>query len=523
MSRYLCQSCSTEQESWSGSCSNCGSNRAIQLEAEDTMVGRKVAGKYKILRKLGQGGMGAVYEAEVEGIGQRVALKFLSNAFQMDSKTAFRFLNEAKGLARLSHPNAIKLMDFAQDEEGRLFFSMEYVEGVDLKKFINEQGRVSPRDAIQVAVQVADALGHAHVKGVIHRDLKPENIMVRKWAGGLFVTVLDFGLARLVEEGASRLTNTGTLMGSPRYMSPEQAFGKEVDQRTDIYSLGIVLFEMITGNQPFVAEGHMEILQKQREMPMPHLWEVSGDLEFPEIDAVLQQATCKAPSDRFTTMEEFAAPLEQILSTLARAPQVRSPLLDQKGVPSDGGTGRPPTPAPRTPIPLERSQQIPRVSPMERSQQAIRQPSRSSFGNSQQAMSAPGLVDRPPSNRSTLWMILGGVGALAVLATAAVFFLRPSSQKVPVPDSRTVQVPAQPPAPPPVPPPAAPPVAAPTPPPEAPPTPPPEPPTAAPPAAPTPAVVAHGGKTPSTATHHPKKPPAAATPKHSGIVDPFAN
>jgi serine/threonine-protein kinase len=201
-----------------------------------------------------------VYFAEQLGIGHRVALKFLKSEFSTDAEIARRFLNEAKSYARVAHPNAVALHDFGQDDEGNLFIAMEYCEGVDLKKVIAEQGRLPLIEGIEVVLQVADVLANAHEKGVIHRDLKPENIMIRRGIRGIHAKVLDFGIARLMDAG-TKLTVAGAIAGTPRYMSPEQVEGKEVDLRADIYSLGICLFEAITGHQPFDGTTITEILR----------------------------------------------------------------------------------------------------------------------------------------------------------------------------------------------------------------------------------------------------------------------
>ncbi len=317
MAVFICQGCGTELASWSGRCPTCGTTETIRLApTQDRMIGKVVRQKYKIVQKLGQGGMGAVYLGEQVGIGHRVALKFLKSEFSADAEIARRFLNEAKSYARVAHPNAVILHDFGQDEEGSLFIAMEYCEGVDLKRILAQQKRLSIGEAIELCLQVADVLGHAHQKGVVHRDLKPENIMVRRGMRGLHAKVLDFGIARLLNEG-TQMTIAGSIAGTPRYMSPEQVEGQEVDLRADIYSLGIVLFECLTGRQPFDGTTVAEILRKQVKSPMPHLKEVSADVDFPEIDSVIQTACAKKPQLRWGDMTRFATALSKALPTQA--------------------------------------------------------------------------------------------------------------------------------------------------------------------------------------------------------------
>jgi len=310
MGSVICQGCGTEHATWTGRCPHCGNTEVIRVDAQaDRMINRVVAGRYRILSKIGQGGMGSVYLGELVGIGQRVALKFLNSNFSLDPEIARRFLNEAKSYARVAHPHAVVLHDFAQDEEGGLFISMEYVEGADLKRILADQRRVPVAEAIEIVLQVADVLAYAHGKGVIHRDLKPENIMVRKGTRGIYVKVLDFGIARMVEEGTTRVTAQGAIAGTPRYMAPEQAEGKEIDARVDIYSLGLVLFELLSGVQPFDGATVGEILRKQILLPTPHLRDVAPDLELPDVDAVIQRATAKNRDERYANMEQFSADL----------------------------------------------------------------------------------------------------------------------------------------------------------------------------------------------------------------------
>ena len=299
MAVFICQGCGAEHASWGGKCPHCGTSETIRLApATDRLVDRVVKGKFKIIRKLGQGGMGAVYLAEQLGIGHRVAIKFLKAEFSTDAEIARRFLNEAKSYALVAHPNAVAFHDFGQDDEGNLFIAMEYCEGVDLKKVIAEQGRLPLAEAADVVIQVADVLANAHAKGVVHRDLKPENIMIRRGLRGVHAKVLDFGIARLMDAG-TKLTVAGAIAGTPRYMSPEQVEGKEVDHRADIYSLGIVLYEVLTGHQPFDGNTIAEILRKQSFDPMPTLASVAPDLDYPALEAVIQKACAKKRDERF--------------------------------------------------------------------------------------------------------------------------------------------------------------------------------------------------------------------------------
>jgi len=338
----ICQGCSADLPTWTGACPHCGNTEVIRIEApQDRMIGRVIGNRYKIVAKLGQGGMGSVYIGELVGIGQRVAIKFLNAHLSHDPEIARRFLNEAKSYGRISHPHAVILHDFGQDEEGTLYISMELVEGTDLQKLLAERVHFSIPEAIEIALQLADVLGHAHSKGVVHRDLKPENIMVRQGTRGLHIKVLDFGIARMMEEGATRLTAQGSIPGTPRYMAPEQAGGQDVDARVDIYSVGLVLFELLTGVQPFDGSSLTEILQKQLVSPMPHLLDVAPGLNSPKLDAVIQKATAKNRVERYQTMQQFAVDLSNAVPTQPGSSQ--SPTEIVPGI-EDSTLMRSPTP-----------------------------------------------------------------------------------------------------------------------------------------------------------------------------------
>ncbi|MCA2982057.1 MAG: protein kinase [Myxococcaceae bacterium] len=314
MTFFICQSCGTEYEAETPKCPACGRTETIRLNRSDRLVDKVIAGRFKIVRKLGQGGMGAVYLAEQIGIGHRLALKFLKSEFSTDAEIARRFLNEAKTYARVTHPNAVTFHEFGQDDEGNLFIAMEYCEGVDLKRTIAERGRLTLVEAVEVVTQVADVLADAHEKQIVHRDLKPENIMIRKGLRGMHAKVLDFGIARILD-ATTKLTVAGAIAGTPRYMSPEQVEGREADQRADIYSLGIICFESLTGRQPFDGNTISEIMRKQVIEPLPRLAQDVPELDLPALQEVLDRACAKRSSDRFPDMVSFATALSQAIPT----------------------------------------------------------------------------------------------------------------------------------------------------------------------------------------------------------------
>ena len=257
--------------------------------------------------------MGAVYLAEHPGIGRRVAIKVLKSELGHDPQLLIRFLNEARAANAIRHPNIIEVLDSGTTERGASYLVMELLEGESLSGRIKRLSRLDERSAIEIAMQTASGLGAAHAKGIIHRDLKPDNLFVipeESDAARERVKILDFGIAKLhLLAGDSLKTRTGTLMGTPVYMSPEQCLGtKEVDHRSDIYSLGIIIYEMLAGRPPFISEGFGELLSM-------HLHDKPGSLrEFapqvsPEVEFAVLRMLAKKPDERYQSMAEVRAAL----------------------------------------------------------------------------------------------------------------------------------------------------------------------------------------------------------------------
>jgi tRNA A-37 threonylcarbamoyl transferase component Bud32 len=274
-------------------------------------VGQRV-GNYDITATLGEGGMGTVFLAEHPVIGSKVALKAIHPQFARDAEIVSRFMNEAKAVNQIGHDHIVDISDFGTTPTGDFYFMMEYLEGEGLSDAIGTGAPFPPARALNIAAQIADALAASHEHGVIHRDLKPDNIflIVRDGADD-FVKVLDFGLAKLThtDELATHHSRTGSVMGTPYYMSPEQCEGKtEIDHRSDIYSLGVILFEMLTGKIPFGGEGYGEILIKHVTVRPPAASSLVADLP-PSMDLILSRALAKNPGHRFATMATFRAAL----------------------------------------------------------------------------------------------------------------------------------------------------------------------------------------------------------------------
>ena len=254
-----CPNCQTENTSESRFCLNCATPlkdehedfstiKTTQMPKFDLTRGDIFADRYEIIEDLGEGGMGRVYKAIDQKINETVALKLIKPEIGFNTKAIERFRNELKIARKISHRNICRMYDLG--EEGFLqYISMEYVAGEDLKRFVRRAGQLTSGKAVFIAKQVATGLTEAHRLGVIHRDLKPQNIMIDQDGNA---RIMDFGIARFVD--SDKLTGSGVMIGTPEYMSPEQAEIKEVDKRTDIYSLGVVMYEMVTGQVPFEGE-----------------------------------------------------------------------------------------------------------------------------------------------------------------------------------------------------------------------------------------------------------------------------
>src|SRR5215469_1509166 len=255
-----CPSCQTPVDESQRFCPNCGTVIAAgDPQGPDPMVGLTLGGKYRVVRLLGEGGMGAVYEGEQQlGTTKRkVAIKTLHPHLSRDPKIKARFEREVGTIAELEHPNTIQVHDFGSTPDGILYIVMEFLQGRSLADLLEKEGALSPERALHVVDQVCGSLEEAHGRGIVHRDLKPDNVVLVERAGKKdFVKVLDFGIAKRANEedrNEQKLTQQGMVLGTPPYMSPEQFTGKPLDLRSDIYSLGVMAYEMLTGKLPFNA------------------------------------------------------------------------------------------------------------------------------------------------------------------------------------------------------------------------------------------------------------------------------
>jgi serine/threonine-protein kinase len=284
----------------------------------DPHIGRLVAGRYRVIKPLGEGGMGQVYLAEHEAIEKKVALKVLRPEYSRKEDIVTRFQQEAISASRIKHPNVLDVFDFGQLDSGEAFLAMEFLEGHDLSDELAKVKIMSPARALHVALQICRALGAAHARGVVHRDMKPDNVFLQRAGDEEVVKIVDFGIAQLrtTEEAAKsqpqrkRLTKTGMIFGTPEYMAPEQAGGRNADLRVDIYAVGVILYEMFTGAVPFTGESFMEVLTATVTQPPPPMRTMNPELGIgPELEAVIMRTLSKNPAERPSSMNELAAAL----------------------------------------------------------------------------------------------------------------------------------------------------------------------------------------------------------------------
>lgn len=285
----------------------------------DSIVGSCLAGRYEVVAKIGEGGMGAVYEARHKLIGKRVAIKVLLDKYVQKREIVARLEQEARLASSIGHDHIVDITDFGETDDGRTFVVMEYLEGDSLATLLQREGPLPPTRVIALARQVASALGAAHEKGIVHRDVKPDNIFIIRKNGRDFAKVVDFGISKAMrppdEDSASpRLTHTGMVLGTPLYMSPEQARGEEVlDHRIDIFSLGVIVFECLTGEVPFRGTNYLNIISQvvsQEPRPPRELRPDQGISEA--LEAVVLKAMAKDRGQRYQTMAELDSDLARL-------------------------------------------------------------------------------------------------------------------------------------------------------------------------------------------------------------------
>jgi eukaryotic-like serine/threonine-protein kinase len=302
----------------------------------DPLIGKFIAERYQILDVLGEGGMGRVYLAEHVRMGRRSALKVMSPNLALSADAISRFNREAANASKINHPNVAQIYDFGETNDGLLFLAMEFVEGETLRALLQRERRIPVARAATLVTQIAGALAAAHHLGIVHRDLKPDNIMIaRHHDGSDWVKVVDFGIAKTVQgsgesgAGSQTVTTAGVSLGTPEYMSPEQLAGERLDNRTDLYSLGLVLFHMLTGDLPYPRVTSRETLVKRLTSRPLSLAEVAPDVAWPAgVQAALDRALAPELADRYETVVDFARDVAAAAAgPRSTAPTVRTPRL----------------------------------------------------------------------------------------------------------------------------------------------------------------------------------------------------
>ena len=287
----------------------CPSDGEVLQESEDLLLGQTLAEKYRIEELINKGGMGAVYRATHVLMDKTVAIKVLHHALAADNKIVARFSREAKAASRISHPHALTVTDFGESENGVVFLVMEYLRGQTLKEVIRSEGPMALPRVVEIIRQVSGALEAAHNEGVVHRDLKSDNIMlVDMGTGGDWAKVLDFGIAKIIEKVGQdpELTAPNFIIGTPQYMSPEQCSQvSEIDSRSDLYSLGVIIYEMLVGHVPFTGESPTAIMMKHLQDAPPSILDERKDLPAAVANVTLR-AMAKRPEERFQTAGELA-------------------------------------------------------------------------------------------------------------------------------------------------------------------------------------------------------------------------
>lgn len=354
-----CPVCSATYAITSTFCPNDGTPLIDAPDQSDPFIGKVLEGKYLIVSRIGAGGMGNVYRGRHTKMETNVAIKILHSSMVSDAKAVERFRREARAALAVNHPNAIQIMDFGVTEDQTVFIVMELLDGVSLQKVLETEKIVSVEKTVKIFRQICAAVGAAHAKDVIHRDLKPDNVIILHYGEpGEQVKVLDFSIAKVSsgDKNAQALTEVGLVVGTPQYMSPEQAQGIDLDKRADIYSLGVCLYQLLTGILPFTAASSMALALKHiHALPRP-VREVNNKIPL-EIETVVMKAMAKRPNDRQQTAEELAEELEKALiasgrtaatssaSGLAATTSGQNPVTSSTPIPQPINTPRPlPTP-----------------------------------------------------------------------------------------------------------------------------------------------------------------------------------
>ena len=326
----ICPTCAAEYPANERFCPKDGTALRTQGSPVSDLVGSVIAERYHVIRKLGEGGMGTVYLAEHVKMGRKSAVKVMNPGMGQDADAISRFNREASNASRINHPHVAGIYDFGETPDGLIYLAMEYVEGEPLTNVIESSGALPPARAAEITRQAAEALAVAHDMGIVHRDLKPDNIMLAKNRDGSdCVKVVDFGIAKAAgSDSQQKVTKTGLVVGTPEYMSPEQLAGDALDGRSDVYSLALVAFNMLTGRLPFPSETQQESMIMRLTDKPKTLSEMRPQQAWPaEVQAVMDRALEREAKGRFQSASEFGRALVEAVSVMPAAAALDGTLL----------------------------------------------------------------------------------------------------------------------------------------------------------------------------------------------------
>jgi hypothetical protein len=308
-----CPTCAARYEAPAQYCQVDGASLVVDGPSTDPYLGKKILDQFRLERVVGSGGMGVVYEGLDEGLGRRVAVKILHRDLVTNKDIVQRFHREAQIAHQLDHPGIVRVVLFGQLADGNLYLVLEFLEGPTLMQALEADRVFAPARAVKVMCDVADAVGYTHARGIVHRDLKPENIILtRRGDDPEFAKILDFGIAKTLIGSGSFVTQTGLIFGTARYISPEGASGEPVDQRGDVYSLGVIAYQLLTGHTPFESDEPMQLLLKHIHEPAPSMRTYRRELAVPlALEAVVMRSLAKNPDARFDDGNAFARALRE--------------------------------------------------------------------------------------------------------------------------------------------------------------------------------------------------------------------
>jgi serine/threonine-protein kinase len=392
----------------------------VQLPGDEDLIpaGSVLAGKYRIDKKLGEGGMGAVYEAWHIDLRRQVALKVIARKHSSDQRVVERFRREARMASQARHPNIVEVLDLGQ-ADGHWYLSMELLDGIDLFDAIALKRTYEPTELISVLDPILSALETAHGLGLVHRDLKPENIFLARISGteDVRIKLLDFGVVKVIDDGAQQhLTRTGTVVGTPEYMAPEQATGAKVDQRADLYAIGCVAYAMLCGGPPFVDKSVLRVLTAQVvTLPTPPSKLRPGMAGADKVDAFIMKALAKRPEQRFQTAAEMRAALAELAKAVGdpEAAKKRITIPSQNDMTNPNEALYSTHPSSPTPQPQDLARTIPSPAP-----------SSAAAPVASKTRTATPLPPAAPSGVSTKGIVIAAIVGALVAALATYFFVR---------------------------------------------------------------------------------------------------